>query len=275
MKNKIYAVIIITLNIVLLTGCSQKPPQCSNENTLTLVRKIILEQIGDIERLSDKELQENMKIEYPRASAFDENIKKYNCEARLVAGNSYQVSIFYESQLDDNNQHIVSLRGMTGLEKFYVKYAIIKNVRKNRAEAEAAVKAVSTSTINSESGADASKNVLLGEYLFDVLKKPEYKKSWNELIDGEKNVDAWLANFAKTKHGVSTPAKKIKIGTDTYQINSVCKPHDCGNNQFYVIFAPSGTKAWGILLKAGMEERFFGKPDEKKKTILRNAAAKE
>ncbi len=29
-----------------------------------------------------------------------------------------------------------------------------------------------------------------GEYLFDMLKKPAYLKSWNALFTGEKDVDA-------------------------------------------------------------------------------------
>jgi hypothetical protein len=117
----------------------------------------------------------------------------------------------------------------------------------------------------------ASRAAAADEYLFDLLAEPEYYKSWNTLIRGEKNVDTWLAKYAKTKNGPATPGETIKLGSGSYQLNTVCKTHDCGNNIFYVLFAPNGTTAWGLLLKDGTDERFFGNPDEERKTALRAA----
>jgi hypothetical protein len=120
----------------------------------------------------------------------------------------------------------------------------------------------------------ASRTATAGEYLFDLLAKPEYYKSWNTLIRGEKNVDTWLAKYAKTKSGPATPGETIKLGSNSYQLNTVCETSNCGNNTFYVLFAPNGTKAWGLLLKVGEDESFFGNPDDEKKTALRAAATK-
>lgn len=109
------------------------------------------------------------------------------------------------------------------------------------------------------------------QYLFDILSKPAYHKSWSTMIRGERNVDTWLAKYAKTKDGPATPGETIKLGSNSYQLNTVCKTHDCGNNKFYVLFAPNGTKAWGLLLKNETDERFYGNPDNEKKTVLRAA----
>ena len=111
--------IIVTLVTAFIAGCAKEPPKCSDEDTLSLIRQIIVEQLGGREGVSDKgegvsdkELQDNMKIEFPRASTFDEKIKKYSCEAKLIAGGTVELPITYESQLDDKNQHIVSVGGI-------------------------------------------------------------------------------------------------------------------------------------------------------------------
>ena len=111
-----------------------------------------------------------------------------------------------------------------------------------------------------------------GEYLFDTLKKPAYLQSWNALFTGEKDVDAWLAAYARTKNGPATPAETVQVGGIAHQVNSVCKAHDCGDNRFYVLFAPGGTKAWGLLLRKGTKERFFGDPGDAARVALRDAS---
>lgn len=109
-------------------------------------------------------------------------------------------------------------------------------------------------------------------YLFDVLKKPAYRKSWNTLFTGEKGVDAWLAGYARTKDGPTAPEPAIRLGQASYPAHMVCKAHDCGANRFFVAFAPNGGKAWGILLKSGEAERYFGRPDDDMKKALQAAA---
>ena len=113
-------------------------------------------------------------------------------------------------------------------------------------------------------------------YLFDLLAKPAYAKSWNALFPGEKDVDSWLTEYARTKNGPATPGTRITLDDKRYQINNVCKAHSCWGNTFYVLFAPDGARAWGLLLTedrdGGKTERFFGNPDEPKKQVLRDAA---
>lgn len=117
-----------------------------------------------------------------------------------------------------------------------------------------------------------SRTAFAEAYLFEVLAKSTYYKSWNALFVGEENVDYWLAKYAKTKNGPAAPGIPVNLGDARYQINKVCKTHDCGNNQFFVLFAPNGVQAWGFLLKNRKDERFFGNPNEEKKKALRTAA---
>lgn len=121
-----------TLAAALLTGCAKSPPKCSDEGTFTLIRQIIVDQIGGREGVTDEELKENMKIELPRASAFDEKIKKYTCEAKLVAGGTIELPITYESQLDDSSQHIVSVDGISNGDLLQLKIAISQGIQEMR-----------------------------------------------------------------------------------------------------------------------------------------------
>lgn len=117
-----------------------------------------------------------------------------------------------------------------------------------------------------------SNTAIAEPYLFELLNKPNYLEAWNAMIASERNVDAWLVKYAKSKNGVATPGKSMQLNGKSYLINTVCKPHACGDNQFFVVFAPEGTKAWGLLLKDEKLERFFGTPDSELKTILHEAA---
>jgi hypothetical protein len=110
--------------------------------------------------------------------------------------------------------------------------------------------------------------------LHDFLAKPAYLQSWNALFRGEKDVDTWLRQYAKTHDGPTAPEESVRIGGVRHEATMVCKRHDCGNNRFYVLFAPDGSAAWGFLLKSGKQERFFGKPDEARKKALRAIAAR-
>lgn len=114
------------------------------------------------------------------------------------------------------------------------------------------------------------------ESLFDTLKKHAYRASWDAMFKTEKNVPLWIANIVKGV-GQATPCKASKIDDIEYEVHDVCKPHDCGDNNFIVFFAPDGRQAWGVLIKTkygkngellSSTERFFGKPDQKMKEAL-------
>lgn len=143
--NKIKSMITVTLVTAFIAGCAKEPPKCSDEDTFILIRQIIAKQLVLGEGVSDKELQDNIKIEFPRAITFDEKIKKYSCEAKLIAGGTVgppitaggavEGPITYESQLDDKNQHIVSVgiaRGDLGI----LQYVIAESIKKGRAAKE-------------------------------------------------------------------------------------------------------------------------------------------
>jgi hypothetical protein len=135
---KLVVPLISSLLLVLgLSGCKDNVPKCSDDDTLSLVKKILAEQIGESDGANTAEMTAQMVIQLPRASAYTESIKKYECEAKLLAGGTYELPITYESQIDDNGQHIVAVGGIQRADLFQVALAIIEKVRESR---EAAAK---------------------------------------------------------------------------------------------------------------------------------------
>lgn len=116
-------------------GCaSNEPPSCSDERTLSLVRDLVMDQIGGREGLTDVEVSSNMVFELVRPSAIDEKIKKLSCEARLVVGQYYQVPVQYDSQLDDRGQHVVKIYGIHNGDLRGIHAGMFQAITKSRAE---------------------------------------------------------------------------------------------------------------------------------------------
>lgn len=140
MSGRVSIAIVAAVIASFLVACGKEPPKCSDDDTFSLIRKIILDQFGGDEGLSEKEIKDNMKIEFSRASAFDEKIKKYSCEAKLTVGGVYELPITYESQLDDKNQHIVSVEGIGRGDLFALQEGMVEGIKKSRAEKSNATK---------------------------------------------------------------------------------------------------------------------------------------
>lgn len=110
----------VLLFAMLLVGCAREAPKCSDPETLSAVRGIIVGQFGtenSAAKLSKKDRDEKIQIQNPRAEGFNEKIKKYSCEANLLiafrpSGESLQMPIKYESQLDDSKEHLVVINNV-------------------------------------------------------------------------------------------------------------------------------------------------------------------
>lgn len=100
-----------------------------------------------------------------------------------------------------------------------------------------------------------------GPYLFDLMKQPSYRAAWTGMLAGE-TVPEWVESYAKTLDGPAIPSINIQVDGKPHLLGFVCKPHDCGDNQIYVLFAPDGVRAWGLLLMAGTQRKWLGSPDQ-------------
>jgi hypothetical protein len=88
-------------------------------------------------------------------------------------------------------------------------------------------------------------------YLFDLLRRPQYRRSYNTMLSTAPATPKWVAYYSKTLDGPSQPAQNLKVDGDTYLLADVCKTHDCDDHKLQVVFAPDGRQAWGRTLENG------------------------
>jgi hypothetical protein len=99
------------------------------------------------------------------------------------------------------------------------------------------------------------------------MRQPAYRKAWNVMLHGEKNLPVWLGQITGKGNYVTAPQDDIEIDGVTYSLFNACKAHDCGGNSLEVLFAPGGTQAWAALVDNG-PIRFFGKPTAAQAKVL-------
>ena len=105
--------------------------------------------------------------------------------------------------------------------------------------------------------------------LFDLLKQTAYRTAWDAMFRG-KQPAPWIVTFAKTGNGVTSPSTPVTVEGEYDVLAWVCKPHDCGDNQLFVIFAPDGRQAWALAAE-GERQRWYGDPDEAVRDALGKA----
>lgn len=125
MPRRIIAILSVVM-AVLLSGCKNEPPKCSDEQTLSLVRQIIFDLIDkgwkisqepDLkgEAFDEEDLEDVIEIQNPVSNGYDERIKRYACNATIVYASKFnlfssgdierEVPIAYYSQLNDDGEH--------------------------------------------------------------------------------------------------------------------------------------------------------------------------
>ena len=100
-----------------------------------------------------------------------------------------------------------------------------------------------------------------GPYLFEQLKKPAYRASFNALFQGQNQLEPWLKGYIKTGNGVDVPSSSLVINGQPYSLHEVCQPHNCPGNVLYVLFTPAGSRAYALFTKDDGSHCFFGAPD--------------
>ncbi len=101
-----------------------------------------------------------------------------------------------------------------------------------------------------------------GPVLGDLLKKPNYLRAWQSMLSGETTPD-WVTEYTSSLDGPPIPSFRLTIDNQNYLWGYTCKPFECEDNQLIVVFAPDGTKAYGLLATADMGQVWLGYPDDR------------
>jgi hypothetical protein len=100
-------------------------------------------------------------------------------------------------------------------------------------------------------------------FLFDALHgKTPYHASWQKLMKLVQPTPDWLVQFNKNFDGVAGQMASLTIDGKPYQISFVCKPTDCAEHKFVVLFDANGERAYGALGGKDNDPAFFGSPTQ-------------
>jgi hypothetical protein len=109
-------------------------------------------------------------------------------------------------------------------------------------------------------------------FLFDALHgKTPYRTSWEKLMKLVQPTPDWLVQFNKNFDGVAGQMTNVTIDGKPYEISFVCKPTDCGEHKFVVLFDATGAHALGALGGKDNEPAFFGAPTQAEQEAMTKA----
>lgn len=66
------------------------------------------------------------------------------------------------------------------------------------------------------------------------------KAAFSKMTEGHKLPD-WV-----TKGGTGSPAKSVKLGSETWQVIGSCKPHDCGAERVAILWSAEKKEMAGV-----------------------------
>jgi hypothetical protein len=109
-------------------------------------------------------------------------------------------------------------------------------------------------------------------YLTAAIKKPAYARSLSNLFKGSRHLPAWTKQALKASGDyVGDPMTNSTIDGVRYELFTTCKPHDCSDSRFEVMFAQNGVQVWAAYAETGKPMVFLGTPSAAQQAALRSA----
>ena len=113
------------------------------------------------------------------------------------------------------------------------------------------------------------------QFLFDALHgKGAYRVSWERLMKQVQPTPDWLTQFNKNFDGVAGQVTDVTIDGKPYSLSFVCKPSDCAEHRFVVLFDDKGAHAYGALGGKNNSPFFYGKPSPSEQDAMAQAMKK-
>ena len=111
-----------------------------------------------------------------------------------------------------------------------------------------------------------------GQFLFDTLHgKGPYLASWEKLMKLVQPTPDWLVQFNKNFDGVAGQVTPLTIDGKAYSLSFVCKPTECDQHKFVVLFDEKGAHAFGALGGKDNSPAYFGAPSPTEQDALAKA----
>ena len=111
-------------------------------------------------------------------------------------------------------------------------------------------------------------------YLFDLLKKPAYRKVWrSQIVPHTPQSDRyWITGG----DGPTAPEGAVTVDGKRYIATTMCQPHNCISNGIYILL----NKQRAVVLHVERDPiegitatRYYGKPTDAEKAVLQKLFA--
>jgi Inhibitor of vertebrate lysozyme (Ivy) len=79
----------------------------------------------------------------------------------------------------------------------------------------------------------------------DLLKDPKFESAYRAAL-GPKANQKWLITMTN-----SALVSQVTLAGETFQVATPCKPHDCGDNNLLLLYAPGRGLVYGKLYEKG------------------------
>jgi hypothetical protein len=89
---------------------------------------------------------------------------------------------------------------------------------------------------------------------WDFVRDKKFKNLYHKTLGSKVRLD-WLA----TLEGPAPPVKVITVAGSEYRLLSVCKDHDCGDNNTVILYSPASKTVYGKIYESG-KTTLIGKP---------------
>ena len=106
-------------------------------------------------------------------------------------------------------------------------------------------------------------------YLFDLLKKPAYRKVWRSQIvpHTPKSDRYWITGG----DGPTAPEGAVTVDGKRYIATTMCQPHNCISNGIYILLNKQRAVVLHVERNGTLEilaTRYYGKPTDAEKEAL-------
>lgn len=119
---------LVALSIFTLAGCTEKAPSCSDPQTLSLIRQIMIDNTASeqIKSQMTPDIAETLiKFSNARALGYDKEVNIYHCNAHMEVSNQISYDLTYDSQrLEDGSSYAVVTSQLLGGDRFQIGRAI-------------------------------------------------------------------------------------------------------------------------------------------------------
>jgi hypothetical protein len=89
---------------------------------------------------------------------------------------------------------------------------------------------------------------------WDFVRDKKFKNLYHKTLGSKARID-WLA----TLEGPAPPVKVVTVAGSEYRLLSVCKDHDCGDNNTVILYSPASKTVYGKIYESG-KTTLIGKP---------------